>query len=125
MTKHTVTLKLFQDDATGEYGFAHKNTIGADCSFNAFFTGVGIFHDVFEHWFEYEHKYFKGNYAMNVAGEMAANGACWYLYDTLGLHGYRELSKNSMFNFSENIRHNTESLIIESVKYGYCNFGYT
>jgi hypothetical protein len=52
MTKHIVRLEFFQDHADGSYGLAHEKTISNDTSFNAFWHGIGIFHDVFEHWFE-------------------------------------------------------------------------
>lgn len=125
MKKHIVTLKFFKDDANGEYGLAHAQTINNDISFNAFFTGIGIFHDVFEHWHEYKHPYFMGENAMNVGGEMAAMGAMWYYYDVVGMHGVRELSRNSVFSMAENMRHTTQNEIAEAIYSGYTNFGDT
>ena len=54
---HKVTLDFFQDEL-GQYGIAHSNS--TDQGFYAFWDGIGIFHDVFEHWFEGKHKYFNG-----------------------------------------------------------------
>ena len=83
----TVILKLFRDEANGEYGVAHSNAV--DRGFNAFWSGVGIFHDVFEHHHEDTHKYFKGDYAFNVAGEMMASGAMYYYSNELGVYNRR------------------------------------
>lgn len=47
--------------------------------FNHFWEGNGgIHHDVFEHYFEDIHKYFRGNYAYNIGGEIAASGHTLY-----------------------------------------------
>lgn len=123
---HTVELRLFEDDSTGEYGLTHTDTCegGSGDGFNAFYDAKGIFHDVFEHWFERRHKYFQGIYAMNVGGEMAAMGAAMYYYDTLGL-SERPLSRNSIYAFSDQIRLTTESMVTEAIGEGYCNFGAT
>lgn len=119
-----IELKFFEDDANGEWGLAHENLFNGgiwdDCPFNAFWGETGIFHDVWEHYFEKKHKYFQGEYALNVGGEMAAMGHLWYYYNCLGLskrltHVYRppgEITVNT-----------TASLIEEAIKEGYCNFG--
>ncbi len=73
----TIHTTFFQDESTGEWGITPTNTIDPDESFNAFWNGVGIFHDVFEHNFEHMH-YFQKQYAMNIGGEIAAMGAMWY-----------------------------------------------
>jgi hypothetical protein len=115
-----INLTLFRDDADGSYGVTHKDTHCANESFNAFWDGIGIFHDVFEHWFEFRHKYFTGDYAVNRGGECAATGAAWYFYNTLGVHN-RPLS--NLHFFGDSIRKENESAIIEAVEYGYTNFG--
>jgi hypothetical protein len=121
----TVDLRFFQDDANGEYGLTHRDTMqgenGAD-GFNAFYDAQGLFHDIFEHHHENTHKYFRGQYAMNIGGEMAAMGAMWYYYSTLGL--YRRLS-TSYHAPGAMMRQTTESLVCEAIGEGYCNFGYT
>ncbi len=84
----TVNLRFFQDDANGEYGLAHADTLngqnGSD-GFNAFWDGMGLFHDVFEHAHEFTDPHFRGQYAMNIGGEMAAMGAMWYYLDGLNI----------------------------------------
>ncbi len=123
---HTVKLRLFQDEANGEYGLAHDKTYieskGGD-GFNAFWDGRGIFHVVFEHWFELEHPYFQGRSAMNVGGEMAAMGALWYYYDTLGVRNRQQ--PGSIHYFGDSMRHTTEDMVTETLSEGSCNFGDT
>lgn len=120
---HKVDLVFFEDDATGEFGLAHKETYDDNEGFNAFWNGIGIFHDVFEHWFEKRHKYFQNEAAMNVGGEMAAMGAMWYYYDYLGVRN-RQSNPNSIYNFSESMRRTTQDMIEESIQEGYSRFGY-
>lgn len=121
--KHIVKLRFFCDDANGEYGLAHERTYSDNTPFNAFWSGTGMFHDVFEHWFEYEHKYFRGDAAMNVGGEMVAVGAMFYFIDEMGLSNRRP---NSFFySDAEAMRRVTESEILEAVCSGYTNFGDT
>ena len=72
-----ILLKFYEDDR-GK-GLLHSNAL--DTGFNAFYHPIGIFHDIMEHNFEDIHPYFKGEYAFNYAGEIAANGMCaWYVY---------------------------------------------
>lgn len=116
-----VELLFFRDDANGEYGIAHSNAI--DEGFNAFWTGIGIFHDVFEHSHEGKHKYFKGDYAFNVAGEMAAMGSCFYYYNELGV--YNRMSGNYYFKGTDrNIIDSGMTLAHENIYSGCGNFGY-
>src|SRR4051794_4205956 len=94
---HEVDLRFFQDDATGEHGVSHVDTYNdSENPFNAGWGKVMIFHDVFEHWFEKRHKYFKGDYAMNIAGEMVAMGAMWYFFNELGIDN--RLDNRSMYS---------------------------
>ena len=116
-----VVLKFFQDDANGEYGLTHKNTIDPDNGFNAFWDGKGIFHDVFEHWHEYSHKYFRGEYAMNIGGEMTAMGAMWYYLDELGV-GDARLS-HGFYSRGDNMRYTTENMIQEAIENCNSQFG--
>ena len=73
-------LKLYldYDDDTGVCGLRCGE------EFNSFWDGRGIFHDVFEHWFETNHKYWYYPYAYNRAGEIAAMGA--FLYFTTEMY---------------------------------------
>lgn len=112
-----VNLVMFEDDSSGEYGLCPKGT--EDKNFNAFWNGIGIFHDVFEHWFEEKHKYFKGDYAFNICGEMCAMGAAFYYYEILG--EYR--SGRSIYSFYDAIMNENKYSIQEAIKDGNCFFG--
>lgn len=119
----TIDLRFFQDDANGEWGLAHADTLESNgSSFNAFWNGIGIFHDVFEHSHEHQNKYFRGDYAMNVGGEMAAMGAMWYYIDVLGV-GNR--IRNGYFSPSDVMRSSTQDMVHEAIEYGGANFGST
>ncbi|NJO63186.1 MAG: hypothetical protein HC836_34695 [Richelia sp. RM2_1_2] len=120
----TVDLIFFQDDANGEYGLAHKETYNENNAFNAFWSAIGMFHDVFEHAHEHTHKYFKGNYAMNLGGELAAMGSFWYYIDELGISN-RFPNDRSRWNPGESMRETTCSDMREAIKDGYCRYGYT
>lgn len=126
---HTVKLRFFEEEGSGIWGLAHAKTFdyGSDGEgFNAFWDGRGIFHDVFEHWFELEHPYFQGNYAMNVGGEMAAMGALWYYYDGLNVHDRQSKEAYQFGHYMGNtMRRVTEDLVKEAIDEGYCNFGQT
>jgi len=129
MKKHIVRLNFFKDHNTGEYGLAHEKTIGLNESFNAFWNGIGIFHDVFEHWFEHEHKYFKDEYAINIGGEISAMGAMWFYYHVLRVKNRKEfLDKNCRFrpiDMSEAMVSTISVLCVDAICYGYTNFGRT
>lgn len=122
---NTVNLEFFCDDATGEWGLAHEGTIESHGSgFNAFWNGRGIFHDVFEHHFEHKHKYFTGDNAMNIGGEMAAMGA--YLYYRSQITGSkRDFNQNSIWHYSDSMRKTTEDMVQEAIEYGSSQFGST
>lgn len=122
----TVDLVFFQDEATGSYGLAHKETFDQSngSGFNAFWDGIGIFHDVFEHSHEYTNKYFRGDYAMNIGGEMSAMGAMMYYIDTLEV--YNRLPERARWRGNgEVMRESTLSDVHEAISSGYCNYGYT
>jgi hypothetical protein len=70
--KYTVRLKPFEDDS-GNYGLTHIETYDTTNSFDAFWSADGIVHDVLEHWFEGQLRYFRGNSMCNVYGEMVAS----------------------------------------------------
>lgn len=76
-TLYKVKFNVQEDGNTGEIGL-----IPANCpTFNASWSPIMLFHDTFEHWFEHQHKYFTGDAAENIGGEIAAMGAMWYIYD--------------------------------------------
>lgn len=120
---NTVELEFFCDDANGEYGLAHKETIDDNNGFNAFWSGIGMFHDIFEHSHEYKHKYFQGDYAMNLGGELAAMGSMWYYIDTLGISN--RMTDNNRWRASESMRESTCGDVRESITEGYCRYGYS
>lgn len=122
--KRIVRMKFFQDDATGEWGLAHKETYNDNNAFNAGWGALMIFHDVFEHWHEYNHKYFQGKNAMNVGGEMAAMGAMWYFYNEMGI-SERMNGFGGYYSPCERMRQTTESEIEEAIKSGYTRYGDT
>lgn len=117
-------LRFFQDDATGDYGLAHKDTIDEPSPFNAFWNGQGIFHDVFEHNHEFRNKYFMGDYAMNIGGEMTAMGAMWYYIDEMDLAYERSFNPHNPID-GHSMRITTEQEIQEAIHYGYCHYGDT
>ena len=122
MKPYKVRLRLFQDDATGEWGLAHSNAIDIDTPFNAFWSHQGIFHDVFEHYFEDNSEYFYGSTAFNLGGEVAAMGHLSYYWSEYYLTG-RQLSTRSIYTFEESIESTTEGDMLEAIYYGYTNYG--
>ncbi len=112
-----IDLVVFEDYATGDYGLCPKGS--EEKGFNAFWNGIGIFHDVFEHWFEDKHKYFSGEHAFNVCGEMCAMGAAFYYYNMIG----SSRALNPYGDFNDAIMRTTIDMVHEAVSYGYCDFG--
>lgn len=117
-----VDLRFFQDNTTGEYGLAHADTLDNNGSgFNAFWNGIGIFHDVFEHSHEHANKYFRGDYAMNVGGEMAAMGGLWYYYNVLGV--YNRMSQGMYYTPGDIMKRTTMDMVSEAITDGNTQFG--
>ena len=118
-----VVLRFFEDDARGDWGLTHKDTLGDGNleGFNAFWDGKGIFHDVFEHWHEHTHPYFRGENAMNIGGEMAAMGAMWYYIDELGVGSAR--LEHGYYSQGDNMRRTTEDLVHEAIAEADTRFG--
>ena len=80
-----VSFRMFEDDANGEWGLTHADTFNGSEPFNAFWGDMGLFHDVFEHAHEHS-RFYSGEYAMNIGGELAAMGALWYYRDEMGFY---------------------------------------
>jgi len=116
---------MFCDDVSGEYGLSHDNAIDINTPFNAFWNGQGIFHDVFEHYFEEENKYFMGDAAFNVGGEVAAMGHLAYYVNGLGIGSVRSLRAKYGYINKEDIISGTHNEIQEACSYGYTNYGNT
>jgi hypothetical protein len=115
---YSTKLSLFQDDETGEYGLAHANAINDPCgeNFNALWDGEGIFHDVFEHYFEGIHRHFTGQYAFNIAGEVAAMGHMAYYVYGMGLYqrkGNTYYQKGQLMNMVDSTCYMMEEAISE------------
>lgn len=117
MKDHKVRLLFSEDDNTGEYGLVIEK-----CQeFNSFWNGIGIFHDVFEHWFEDVHPYFRGDNFQNVGGEVAAMGAmCYYVY---GMSVMNRPIGRTFRPVLEDIKMTAISEIQEGIYGGYSNFG--
>lgn len=114
--KHSVKFNITVDDATGEYGLIPLGCEG----FNAFWNGQGIFHDVFEHWFENNHKYFRGKNALNRGGECAAMGAFMYYCEQLEVSN-RPLG--TYHYFMDSARTENEEALIDGIKHDSMYFG--
>ena len=119
---YKVKLRFFKDEANGEWGVAHDNAIDNNESFNAFWNGIGIFHDIFEHYFEDVHPYFEGDYAFNIGGEVAAMGHLTYYNEQFRLEE-RMNTRNSFHTNETAIVSSTCSNMIEAIEYGYFDFG--
>ena len=115
-----VIFDVKQDDFGG-YGFLPKGS--EEKGFSCFYGGIGLFHDVFEHFFEDKHKYFKEDFAFNVGGEMTAMGMAMYYYYSLGIHNRPIPNTYWAGNFSDAVMRTTFNEIQEAVSYGYTNFG--
>lgn len=120
-----VSLVFFEDNANGEWGLTHRETLneqnGTD-GFNAFWSGQGIFHDVFEHAHEHTDKHFRGPFSMNYGGEIAAMGALWFYYNECGMSN----RLNEMYRAADEITLcSTCDDMEDSVRHGNCRFGDT
>jgi hypothetical protein len=113
-----VQLQFFEDETNGQYGLAHSNSLNE--GFNAFFSAIGLFHDIMEHYFEGIHPNFSGKYAFNYGGEIAASGhSAWYIH---GLGMWNRWSDLENINSIEDAF--TRSVGLEDeICYGYIKFG--
>lgn len=82
--KYEVILRLHKDQ-NGIFGVCNKNAVGR---FDAFWDAAGVFHDVFEHYFEGEHKYFSGVNSFTTFGEMCASGHA-IAYMDIGINNFQ------------------------------------
>lgn len=117
----TVDLRFFCDDANGEWGLAHADTIDIDTGFSAFWDGMGIFHDVFEHAHEHVHKYFRDDAAMNMGGEVAAMGAMWFYHNCCNV--WNRLNPQSFYSPDETVINSTLGDMKDAIQGGYCQYG--
>lgn len=115
--KRAVTLKYYPPGMhdTGMSGFVPVSAP----QFDPFYSVDGIFHDVFEHYFEGEHKYFSNENKCTVYGEMVAIGHKLYFYDKLGINSFRY----RRFSASPSTwREDTEPLLEEYFSENYTNY---
>lgn len=110
--------ELFCDDATGDYGVAINNS--SEHQFNAFWNGVGIFHDCFEHYFEDMLPPFIGNNAYTVWGEVAAMGAALQYVKEKGV---RNRSVSNTWSITDSI-FGTVFDMFEDAEYNKKEYGY-
>ncbi len=119
---HKIKLRFFEDEATGEWGLAHANSIDREEPFNAFWSHQGIFHDVFEHYFEDVSPYFSGDYAFNVGGEVAAMGH--YAYYMYNFYPEKRLfNRQSHFNLDDAVIGSTIDEMRDGIMEGTSRFG--
>jgi hypothetical protein len=121
---HETTLTFFCDNANGQWGVSHINTIKEDegNAFNAFWSPLGIFHDVFEHYFEGVHRRFRGDAFRNVSGEVVAMGhMTYYIY---GLRSSARYGDGPYYRgLDQTIIDGTHSYIQEAIEDGHVNYG--
>ena len=122
MKDYKVELKFHEDDATGDWGLLPSNSINIDTPFNSFWTPQGIFHDVFEHYFEQNHRYFTDKYAFNIGGEVAAMGHLAYYWNEFRPED-RQINRLSIYSFEQSIIDSTKSDMQEAISEGYSNYG--
>ena len=121
-TLHKTILELKQDLNIGEYGLSPLNVSDLEI-FDSTWSGIMVFHDVFEHWFEETLDYFKGENSCNVSGEVVAMGALSYYYDTLGLPN--RLKVNTNYSHEELIISTTQGFIEDAIMHDSFQYGET
>jgi hypothetical protein len=107
--QYTVDLKVHEDERHGIWGLCPKAALDR---FEPFWGADGVFHDVFEHYFEDEHSYFKGDAAFTLWGEMAASGA-GIAYRKLGINNFRYRNYGRDRDFCVDTKQNLEEAIYE------------
>jgi hypothetical protein len=111
--RYEVILRLHEDD-NGLHGLCHDNAVGV---FDAFWSADGVFHDVFEHYFEGQSPYFSGIYMHTIFGEMAASGAGIALR-SLGIDSFRHRRATNGRDYTAD----TWYEVREALKEGCCNY---
>lgn len=118
-SKHEVYLSLVEDEK-GTWGFLPR---GAEEVFDSFYNEIGIFHDVFEHWFEGKHKYFIGDASFNIIGEIVAMGAMTYYYAEMAIS--ERIDFITMSSPSSSVINTTFNEMYEAIRGGYTRYGST
>lgn len=119
--KYEVNLRYFKDE-NGIWGFTHNNTFNHEAPFAAFVSPEGLFHDVFEHYFE-GFGYFSGPKANSIYGEMVATAHKYYIFNELGFNMFKH---RKYFNADfEGWRVDTQYLVDEALREDYSEYPLT
>ena len=100
-----VEFDLEQDEVSGIWGLMPRDCKAGE--FNAFTDGIGIFHDIFEHYFEEKYPRFSGASSYSTLGEVAALGHALAFKD-LGVNS-RE-TKRSIYTLEDSLMFDIEEL---------------
>ncbi len=113
--KYQVKLKYFQQEDSELWGFTHVNTVD---KFDPFYEAAGIFHDVFEHYFEGT-GYFKDDGFCNLFGEMVATGHKFYITNMLGVDCFKyRLYHRGISDWTVDTRY----ILFDYLKNDYCDY---
>ena len=111
--QYEVFLRLMEDDATGVWGLVPHNAFYT--GFNSFWSTDGIFHDVFEHYFEDAVlPYFKGKHAFQLYGEMCASGHGIAYFD-IGINNFKYRKDYTYRDFTGDTQNELESIVYEAM----------
>ena len=113
--RYNVKLKYFNHYDLGK-GFAHTNTFE---KFDPFWDASGIFHDVFEHYFEGT-GVFAGNNKCNILGEIVATAHKYFFYHELCVNSFKFRSYSHISDWTID----TKSLLLEKISNGYDSYDY-
>lgn len=85
--RYQVKLRYFQAEEYDQWGFAHVDTFNHENAFDPFYDASGLFHDVFEHYFEGSVR-FRGEKQNSLYGEMVATGHKYYYVHKMGVNSF-------------------------------------
>lgn len=121
--KYQVKLRYFEDEGYGQKGFTHHNTYNLDTPFNAFTDISGVFHDVFEHYFEGSGIFINNNIG-NIFGEAVATGHKFFYYHELGINAFMFRKYKNYLSGEEDWTVDTRYLFQEAFKEDYSEYPY-
>lgn len=88
--KYTVELRLARDNGWNYESAGLLPTAAyANSTFDPFWSPEGIFHDIFEHWFEGILPRFSGTRMFSIYGEMVASAIKCYFYSRLSVDAFK------------------------------------
>lgn len=114
MKEYSVELLFKEDEAYGLWGLVPEPM---QYTFNSFWNIQGLFHDVFEHWFEQILPIFSGNNSNTIYGECAAEGMKAFFYGDLGVNMFREGYTGPVIFTEDVIPHINNYLIEDEAEY--------